>query len=840
MISYDALIQAKNEGILETRLKKNIAAINNFRDPKTDYTLLMTAVDSGDKVIAMQLIKIRIDVNYQTIFGKNALFLAVKNNDLEMVRLLCQNGIYDDDDKALLYATKNDYVDIVSLLILEGVSDDDDGKVLLKAVKNNNTEIVKLLIDNDVTHSDKLEPLVKAVKNDNIDIVKILIKSGVSKDDLSEAMEEAVKKGNLNIVSFLIEVGVSEDDIGEALLEAAKNNDIAMVTWLLKQDFAESFKDDALIIAIKNNNIAMVTLLTEAGAHEEAIDFLTNKSAEKIAKEMELTDIVSILKKSKLRKQARNFLGFYEQHEGYHDALSVFIDKFDRYHINDLQFAPLFAQINEAFHATLNTYSGMNINIPIFTSTLKQNYDEGKLIIIPSGWPEHSITLAALQVNGETFLIIANRGEGMQNNEGAIIYRLKKSLSQEDILNLLNNVYTENEGEKETLMEYINNLVDSKFAVFLHKGQEHGSCEIANKKTMVACLLPFLHFIATQPQETMSQGVWEKWIKENKENFKIEYKKFSYFLRNEVLNELLQELKTDPQNDQSMLAALSGFCNEHSDLQKESELRLLYRLVCGIPNSHWDKFLQYLKNETTPIIKCLKQDPLYYPIRYGHVVLVKQVISTNFTTIPFWITSNKLLNDIRDIVPLKNSQEIAILQKWLYLPENDKYKIVELKEERDFLILDKIRSQYIYMNNQAKRFRDLCVSTLRHKLKALFETQTISEEEINDFSVILTTFREHWTRIMKLMQQMNLNWNRQLSKTIRDPSTLTKYQTEWNRILQKAIGEYDEQLQLNFALVEDKLNRSNKRKNLTVQFEKSRKKPKIVNNEILQHKLENK
>ena len=96
------------------------------------------------------------------------------------------------------------------------------------------------------------------------------------------------------------------------------------------------------------------------------------------------------------------------------EALTHFIDSDPKVHKD-------FQEIKEAFEVSHKAYLN---NQNIDTNQLFERYKNNKMVIIPSGWSGHSITLALYQNK----LIISNRGELKHSDGGVTVFQLKDEL----------------------------------------------------------------------------------------------------------------------------------------------------------------------------------------------------------------------------------------------------------------------------------------------------------------------------------------------------------------------------------------------------------------------------
>jgi ankyrin repeat protein len=130
--------------------------------PYRFYTPLHLAAEYGSASIVQRLIQQGADIEVSAEGRRRALTLAVKNRNLEAMRVLIEKGADVDyaHEKGLLEAMKSGDEEIVRLLLSNGAkieSRDDEGntaldyaheKGLLEAMKSGDEEIVRLLLSN--------------------------------------------------------------------------------------------------------------------------------------------------------------------------------------------------------------------------------------------------------------------------------------------------------------------------------------------------------------------------------------------------------------------------------------------------------------------------------------------------------------------------------------------------------------------------------------------------------------------------------------------------------------------------------------------------------------------
>ena len=118
------------------------------------------------------------------------------------------------------------------------------------------TRIVNAVPVTDDTIPDYVDVLILATKNDYLDIVNMLIEAGVTYYD--DAIATAALYGHLNTVNMLIEAG-AEDGYDDALVLAAKYGHLDIVNRLIEAG-AGHYKD-ALIEAKKSCHTDIVNML---------------------------------------------------------------------------------------------------------------------------------------------------------------------------------------------------------------------------------------------------------------------------------------------------------------------------------------------------------------------------------------------------------------------------------------------------------------------------------------------------------------------------------------------------------------------------------------------------
>ncbi len=251
------------------------------------YTLLSIACMRNDILMIKSLLKFLPDTNIKTNDGFSPLMFAIKNNNLETVKLLIENGANVNDQKgigsSLMYACSYGFYEIIDLLISNNAKlntvDGDKNNLLMIASKEGYLKIAKYLIGKNINVNEVNKignnALMFAILSNNIDIVKLLIKNDVdinwyNKEGVT-ALMLAVQQKRYNIIELLLlnkklDINKIDYDGFTALMYACLIEDIKSVAFLLgnkKTNINKSnhSNETALMIAIKKDNEEITTLL---------------------------------------------------------------------------------------------------------------------------------------------------------------------------------------------------------------------------------------------------------------------------------------------------------------------------------------------------------------------------------------------------------------------------------------------------------------------------------------------------------------------------------------------------------------------------------------------------
>lgn len=331
-------------------------------------------------------------------------------------------------------------------------------------------------------------------------------------------------------------------------------------------------------------------------------------------------DIINIKKVYMLKKMAGHFMGISatnsnfnsrtntfqgseknseSQYEGllFKLAMSMFKEKLKTY-TPSVEFRSEFKAIMHAFEC-IEEVDVNNRQIDKQLEKYVREYSNANLIVIPTGWEKHSVTVAATS----EYLIIANRGTRSNDLKGGCtVYRLNAPLTEDAIFSLMKKT-TEYDFEK-IVQSIVKKKDDGAYDIFYSfnqiKDQSHGTCSIANKKAVVAGILLLL-----KGQGQVNDGLVNSCMEE--------YKKLTTHIRQIALNELTSELRDNLDLKNDLLEIFSDFCNQHLDVTKKKELTIIMDIISNIPDSMKAEFNSLLSMEALWIISKLDEGGIDYP-----------------------------------------------------------------------------------------------------------------------------------------------------------------------------------------------------------------------------------
>lgn len=286
---------------------------------ETDYrntTALMQVCERGDILIAEILIGLGAFVNkkqsseYPPFEVGTALLYAAKNNHIDMIKLLIKNGAdvncIDHEGHSLLFYV--DDAEIIELLIKKGININRNEKLfgkychsssLHRACMKGQVDVVDVYLKyganiNMLSEDSGMTPLMIACEKGHVDVVDRLLYHtsndkhcdiNVKSRDGSSAIMYASSNGNIEIFDKLIINGAffdTRNNNGDTcLIFAACNGNINIVDRLLSLNCELDSKGfmgmTALLAACKYGKLDIVHILVEAGANTDITDYFGKK-----------------------------------------------------------------------------------------------------------------------------------------------------------------------------------------------------------------------------------------------------------------------------------------------------------------------------------------------------------------------------------------------------------------------------------------------------------------------------------------------------------------------------------------------------------------------------------
>ncbi|WP_297300004.1 ankyrin repeat domain-containing protein [uncultured Brachyspira sp.] len=277
---YKAPIYEISKLLAEEGLEGKITEYTNFGDKYIykDSTPLFLAVQFGYNDLAKELIKEGADVNarasdMETEDGIDMLYYAVRNNNVEMSKILIDEGLDAGRDYGYEYsyylkdaAINNNNLDMLKILVQSG-DIDLESSLIPQAIEQNNIEMVKYLISigqdvNAQIFADGFwinSPMKVAAQNGNIEIAKLLIDEGANLNSSDDYIGPAIDYGNYDIAKLLIDNDVfnlNTNTTKEQAIELAKNKKYYEMEKLLSSEDANNIDGyDELMNAVSKGDM---------------------------------------------------------------------------------------------------------------------------------------------------------------------------------------------------------------------------------------------------------------------------------------------------------------------------------------------------------------------------------------------------------------------------------------------------------------------------------------------------------------------------------------------------------------------------------------------------------
>ncbi len=273
------------KGNVKHPILDQLLTIEELEDIKKFHKILnkinedfIEASKNKNKNRMQELLNKGVNINFQDIDGKTALFNASEKGHKVIVELLLNNGaklniIDNGGDTALMKATNKE---IVKLLLNKGADPNIKNGIgdtaLLKAT---NKDIVELLLNNgaklNIIDNGGNTPLMNASYDGNKDIVELLLNKGVNPDyqDLNEGNTALMKADDKDIVELLLDKGADPDIKNNAdetvlmntIYERSKDIAELLLNKGADPNIKDFYGDTALIIASREDNKDIVKLL---------------------------------------------------------------------------------------------------------------------------------------------------------------------------------------------------------------------------------------------------------------------------------------------------------------------------------------------------------------------------------------------------------------------------------------------------------------------------------------------------------------------------------------------------------------------------------------------------
>lgn len=279
------------------------AAEDSKKSKKAEEVIppMFDLIAAGDLTAVEELIRDSVDYYRHNQDGETMLTLAIKNDDVEMVKLLVEDAVINMKNEAgetpLTLAIKQKNPTIITLVARRakaGLKNDAGFSPLYLAIENNDLYLMRHLVEHgaDVNrYNNGMTPISRAVELNNIKAIAFLVRNGA-----------AVSQANEN---------------GEIPLYLAVKNGFDTAAGILLTKSEDAYSDanrqtkigETLVnIAAAHGHAQVVKMLTEAGAAVDLPDHLEN-TALNVAAANGYTDIVRYLLMQDANIDHRNLKG---------------------------------------------------------------------------------------------------------------------------------------------------------------------------------------------------------------------------------------------------------------------------------------------------------------------------------------------------------------------------------------------------------------------------------------------------------------------------------------------------------------------------------------------------
>lgn len=323
-----------DETLTQKETKKKKKRKKDKVDEEAERMGFFAAIEGGDTKRVMQKMSPERFYDFNSD-GETALTLAIKRNDVDMVRLLEEKAVINLKNKAgespLTLAIKGENPEIIEIILERakpGLKNEDGLAPLMLALEQENVMLVKELIDRgaDVNRkSNGITPIAKAVELNNVQAVAILVQKGAdpsqANDDGDIPLYIAVRNGYNVIAGILLQKSAQpsvdanwKTRMGEPLLNLAIQHDQGQMARILLDFGADTYNMDylentGLNLAAEKGDTELVQIMLELGADPNHAN-LMGTTPITAATQNGHNELADMLAQSGAHPEVRNYEGF--------------------------------------------------------------------------------------------------------------------------------------------------------------------------------------------------------------------------------------------------------------------------------------------------------------------------------------------------------------------------------------------------------------------------------------------------------------------------------------------------------------------------------------------------
>lgn len=335
--AFDRVRKKRNAKVFSKLIEYGLDITTPFSDGQNALT------KSVDVYKDIELVKMLLNpykpfpVDLKNKKGETALFLALKNNNSEMLNYLISkkanvNGETPFGSSLLSYAwLEQKNIQNTTFLLNAGANidelDQNGNTMLISAIKQNNFSQIKDIVSFGANINKAGEngetPLSYAIENEDLKLIKFLISNGADTNKIAKNGERpltiAIEKGNSKIIDLLIENGADTNQTGKngktLLMTAIEKNNLKLVQSFLKIPNMLEKKDSkgrtALMIAFEKNSTNIINFLMDRNADITVVD-KNGRNLMMIAAENQNESLILKLKQKNININAT---------DNYHDSV---------------------------------------------------------------------------------------------------------------------------------------------------------------------------------------------------------------------------------------------------------------------------------------------------------------------------------------------------------------------------------------------------------------------------------------------------------------------------------------------------------------------------------------